>query len=403
MRIVVINHFSIKRVDYLKAFEKINAEIIFLTKEKFKNDFKPFFKHTIGYENLDTNDNVYWDIVRLHSENPIDAIVATYEFDLENTGRLRDYLGIFGQKTNSAVQFRNKFEMKSKLKGLIQLPAFQELNSVFDLMSFLKTYDYPIVVKPKSGAGSVGVKILRNEEDTKQFLVIEDKKDLMLEKYVPGDMFHVDGLFMEGTLILSVPSRYINGCLAFEEGNYLGSVMLQEDSLHYEMLNCDVLKVLRTLETPSHIIAFHAEFFLNENNEFVFCEIASRVGGGMVPETISYAKGVDLLSESIRAQLPMEHQISIPRNDLAGWVTIPPQKGILRQIDIASFEWIKDSYFKEEDINKNFAGACSSADAIISYVVSGKDTAEIEGRIKVLYEWQIEHMVWEEEIVLVQQ
>ncbi|WP_052429653.1 ATP-grasp domain-containing protein [Paenibacillus borealis] len=397
MRAAIINHFSVKRVDYIKALNNLDVEIVLFTKKKFENDYRQIFTTVLGYDHLEHNDNVYYDLIEMHKEKNFDVIIATYEFDLEKVGLLRSYLGLPGQNASSSLLFRNKFKMKSRLQGTVNLPRFKEVTNVFDIFDFAQSNGYPFVVKPQSGAGSVGVKIIRDVSGLRKLLEASITEPLLIEEYITGEMFHVDGLYKDGHLILSVPSKYINDCLAFETGKYLGSVMLEERDPYYDRLNREVAKVLDTLETPNQVIAFHAEFFLDDEDTLIFCEIASRVGGGMIPEAIYYAKGVDLLTESISSQLLIEHEFTVQDNKMAGWITIPPGTGKLKEFNLAPFEWIKESYYKEDDLNKIFEGASSSADAIISYVISGESTDELCERIEQIYAWHKLHDEWIQE------
>ncbi|MGL5379968.1 ATP-grasp domain-containing protein [Clostridium sp.] len=397
MKIAIINHFSPLRVNYEKALKEKKLDIHFFTKEKFRKDFSLMYDKVYSYENLDFDGNLISDIIIEHEKEKFEAIVATYEYDIERIGVLRDYLKINGQNGKSSFQFRDKYLMKDALKDSIKVPKFEKVNSVLDIEDFIKKNDFPVVIKPRLGAGSIGVKVVRCREELRNYYKNNNIYNLMIEEFVDGEMYHVDGLYKSGCILLSVPSKYINTCLSFEQGKYLGSYMLEKSNPKYDKLNEKVKIVLDSIETPKHAIAFHVEFFIDSNGEVVLCEIASRIGGGMIQEAIEYSYNIDLLSESIKGQifLSSELEVDYKKMKYSGWVIIPPKKGTLKDIQIANFDWIKDVYFKEEDINKYFEGADCSVASIVSYVVSGDNQDEIINRISELVEWQNNNTVWE--------
>lgn len=393
MRIAIINCFSPERLDYTSILNKEKDELVMFTKKKFEKYFSEQGIVTYGYEDFDNDGNLYLDIINEHKKIRLDAIIATHEFDIEKAALLRDYLGISGQNYKSGLQFRDKYLMKKSLVNTVPVPNFSKINNSLDIVRFIDQNDFPVVIKPRTGAGSVSVWIIRDEKELSEFLKQPTQHNLMIEKFVDGEMYHVDGLYKNNELVYSHPSKYINTCLSFDQNLALGSYQLSQSSLLCTLLNEKVETVLNTLETPNHVIPFHAEFFVNQDN-IIFCEIASRVGGGMINEGAIESHKIDLMAEGILGQVYQEREIKAFKQSLTGWVIIPPKIGILESIDISSEDWIVDYNFKNEDLGKEFHGGDSSASQIISYLVSGDSEQEIQDRIDKLIKWQEENIVW---------
>ncbi|PZD96791.1 carboxylate--amine ligase [Paenibacillus sambharensis] len=397
MRTVIINRSSAKRVQFHKWLEGIEGEFILVTKDAYSNDFDSFFSSVIGFKDFADNDYIYSYIIDLNKTKEIDYIIALNEFDLLKAAYLREYLGIEGQNSESAMAFRDKVMMKDRLASVVQTPTYQRINHALDLIDFKQKHGLPLVVKPVDGAGSVGVEIIRDENDYRELLEKGIGSNLEVETFVLGEMYHVDGLYRDGELLLSHPSRYIHGCLAFQDSKFLGSVMLETDNELTARLNEAVHRVLDAMPTPGHTISFHAEFFHTEQNELVLCEIASRVGGGMIAEAMLAATGVDILGESARGQCgapPSFQNASV--NQLAGWILIPPKNGTLRALDLSyPYDWVVDYYTKEEYIGKTFDKASSSVDAYISLLVTGESEQQIEERFHIINKWFEDHTKWE--------
>lgn len=393
MRVAIINCFSPERLSYETVLNQENIDVVMFTKLKFKEYYLEKGILTFGYEDFDNDGNIYLDFIKEHQKEKFDSIIATHEFDIERAACLREYLNISGQSYKSGMQFRDKYLMKKALVGVINIPEFAKVSHPLDILDFIKKHGYPIVIKPRMGAGSVNICILRNDEELSSFLKKPLNKELMVEKFVEGEMYHVDGLFKEGCLVYSQPSKYINTCLSFEEDYALGSFQLHRSNELYETLNKSVSVVLNTLNTPEHVIPFHAEFFVNKD-VITFCEIASRVGGGMINEASLESDKIDLITEGIFGQIFKNREIIKVNSALTGWVMIPPKKGVLKKINISKEAWIVENTFKMENINKEFFGGDSSASQIVSYLVKGTSEQEVQDRIKELISWQEENMVW---------
>lgn len=396
MRTVIINQFSPERVNYKKALKDINTEVVLLTKNKHVNAYKEMFENTIGFDNFDNNDRLYSYIIDLNKNEKIDYIVATHEFDLVKAGQLRDFIGVEGQNSESAISFRDKYVMKQKVHGAIQTPSFERTKNVFDLIKFKEQHGYPFIVKPVDGAGSVGVQVIKDDQEFNDLLENGVFYGWIAETFIDGDMYHVDGLYENGKLLFSQPSIYLNGCLAFQEGNYLGSSMIDKKNPMFNRLNESVMQVLSVLPTPNHAIAFHAEFFHTKENDIVFCEIASRVGGGMISECIEATKGIDILNESIRAQCGMVPDVNLTSDSLGGFIIIPPKEGTLVSINVDfPYEWVVDCYTKADYIGKKFDGSSSSVDSVASIVVKGETEEEVHNRLLQVYDWFEQNSKWD--------
>lgn len=394
MRTVIINRASPERAPYEEWLHDMEDEFIIVTKNEHVEKYSDFFFRKIGFSNFKDNDNVYKFIADLHKETKIDRIVATNEFDLMKAGRLRDYLGIPGQTGDSARAFRDKVYMKQLACDSIRIPKFKKVNDIMDLMAFIEEQGYPIVIKPVDSAGSVDVRIVRDEQQLNEVLKEGLSGNIEAEEYIEGDMYHVDGLYANGGLLLSRPSRYVNGCMAFQDDKYLGSIMLQPSAL-YDRLNQSAEAVLNALPTPDHVICFHGEFFHTANDEIVLCEIASRAGGGDIIEAFAYATGVNILRESVRAQCGGLVQCEPTLESLAGWLLIPVKDGILCSIPTETpFDWVLSCTVKPEYIGKKFEKASSSTDCVATILIAGKSEQQILERMDIVYEWMQSKIVW---------
>ncbi|MBL1228440.1 ATP-grasp domain-containing protein [Enterococcus sp. BWB1-3] len=397
MAIIVINHFSDGLKDYKSAFEGYEGEVIFITSLKNKNAYKNVFQNRVIIDDFYKDDRLQLYISDLAKIKKIEKIIATHEFDLEKIGRLRDELFIDGQSERSALQFRDKYLMKSTLNGKVKLPKYQLIENMKDIDQAISNIGFPLVLKPLDGAGAIGVDILTEHQSIE---ILKKQFPLLAEEYIDGnEMFHVDGIFQNNKIILAKPSKYENGCLAYKENLFVGSIMLDDKDEMNSYLIEESNKILQNMQTPAHAFAFHIEFFY-KNNELIFCEAACRVGGTKINETFLAKTGVDLFVESIKAQLYDDYSISnhkiVEENYVYGGITIPFQSGKLIDINKeCPFDWVVMYAPKIKKIGNYFNGGDSSASEVISAIIKGSSFEDVKSKMWKFDEWSKENCIWE--------
>ena len=141
----------------------------------------------------------------------IDRIVALDDFDVETAATLREHLRVPGMGDSTARYFRDKLAMRTKARdeGLL-VPEFIHVLNYNRLHEFMQRVPPPWVLKPRSLAGSMGIKKVRSADEFWAALeTLGDRQSFyLLEQYVPGDIFHVDSIFYERKLLFSVASQY---------------------------------------------------------------------------------------------------------------------------------------------------------------------------------------------------
>lgn len=397
MSLLIISRNKPSTVNYYDILKDLNLDITMLTKEEFI-DYLPNDGENIGYKNFDFSDLPYIDAIKISKNKEINCLLAIHEFDLVKAGRIRDYLEIEGQNEESATAFRDKVVMKDLASTVIKTPKYQRVENIIDIVDFIETNGYPVIIKPVDGAASTGISKIENDGQLRVFLENERIENYIIETFVEGDMYHIDGLYENGKVLFSHPSKYINPCLDFQSNKTLASYMLQFDNPMLERLNKAVEDILNSFPTPKNIIAFHAEIFHTPDDELVFCEIASRVGGAKIVDVIEHSTGINLLTEWIRAQCSTvkSSDYTFRNSKLAGWIIIPPQKGKLVNIktDIP-YEWVISCDIKEGIVGQDFAGANSSIDYVASLFVEGNSEKEVIERIEKVNEWFTNNVQWD--------
>lgn len=318
---------------------------------------------------------------------------ATGEFDLIRAAQLREYLGLEGQNITSALAFRDKIIMKDEIAAVgLKTPFYAKVNSCIDLYQFIDTHGYPVIVKPRRGVASLNTRILHNAEDLKEFLTSPagtfEKPRMMVESFVKGGMFHVDGLVIKDKLI-SWPSTYLATAMDMVQGQYFANHLLSSDNPLTPMLKDYAEKVLKALPTPENT-AFHLELFQNEDGELIFCEVASRAGGGYTNSIWDDAFGIPLrdLFYYIQAglELPPINENLLPKSIPAS-VVIPKKTGIISKIQSeCSLGYVTKyvTFYKEGDQTEK---SMDTMNPVLSGFMTGISEQDTRHKVEGFLEW----------------
>ncbi|MFI9318402.1 ATP-grasp domain-containing protein [Kitasatospora aureofaciens] len=188
----------------------------------------------------------------------------------------------------------------------------------------------PFVVKPPSGAGSQHTWIVREPADLD---VAEPRSGpWLVERFVPGEELHVDGVVREGRVLLVSVSRYLHNVIEVHDGRLVASATLDDtdSALAAEVaaLTGRVLAALDYRDGVYHLEAFH------DDGRLTFGECAGRIGGGLIHETVLAKYGIDLYDEWAAAALgrpsPAAAREVRALKDSFGWVNLPARPGRLR-------------------------------------------------------------------------
>ncbi|MFI6361181.1 acetyl-CoA carboxylase biotin carboxylase subunit family protein [Nocardia sp. NPDC050630] len=272
-------------------------------------------------------------------EHRVGLVASSSEDDVLRSARLRVRLGLPGQTTESACAYRDKLIMKDRAaRAGVEVPGRRAIDRPTDLMEFIEEVGLPVVVKPRRGAASIGVRILRDGSDVTAFLASGElpaapqrSGRLIAEEYIDGDFFHVDGVIADAAVVHCWPSQYNSGnAEAAQTGSELSSVPLAADDPRTYVLQEFAADVHRAMPTPSFPTSFHLEAWIPAHGRPVLCEVASRTGGALIARTYREAFGVHLSRENLRGQcglgLELTHQPAVPRR-AGGWVLFPPGHG----------------------------------------------------------------------------
>lgn len=260
----------------------------------------------------------------LMRERPVDRIVALDDFDVEKAAFLREEFRIPGMGQTTARYFRDKLAMRMQARDRgIPVPPFTSLFHSEDINRFAREVSPPWVVKPRGEASATGIRKVHSVEELWQVVneLGDRRHQFLVEQFKPGAVYHIDALSVDGELVFSRVSRYLNTPFEVAHGGGIfRSHTIEYDSpddLALQELTGQVMKAFGMQYSASH-----TEFIKSDDGDFYFLETSSRVGGAHLAEMVEHSSGVNLWTEWARLEdakaKGLRYQLPPVRRDYTG-------------------------------------------------------------------------------------
>ena len=235
-----------------------------------------------------------------------DRIVPLDDFDVELAAMLREHLRVPGMGGTTAHYFRDKLAMRMRASEAgIAVPDFIHVLNHAKLVEFMDRVPPPWVLKPRSMAGAIGIRKIHSAGEFWGIVesLGDEQSNYLLERFVPGDIFHVDSIVYEREIRFAVASGYGAPPLEVAHGGGIFTTrILERDSETAQRLlalNGPVLAALGLLRGVSH-----TEYIIGrEDGRVYFLETSARVGGAHIAELVEAATGINLWAEWAKVEM----------------------------------------------------------------------------------------------------
>jgi hypothetical protein len=261
---------------------------------------------------------------------PPSRLVALKEDDLLVAARLREELGLPGQRPGDLLRFRDKYLMCRRVAAAgLPVPEFAAVTDRRSVADLADSAGWPLVLKPRIGSSSAGVVVLTGPDGLSELQ--DTAQPMMAQAFNMHPIHHVDGIFDGSGLVCWRVSRYVNTCLGFREGAFLGSVE-EDDPQVCRAVEEAATAFLRALTDEP--VPFHLEVFVERGPRGTRCsflEVGARVGGAEIPFIWRELHGYDLMRAAFDLQLgrrPAEPPSPRPvPGEVGGWLLVPAPTG----------------------------------------------------------------------------
>lgn len=298
-----------KGTDFLREAKRLGKHVILLTTVPLEHaDSWPreSIDEIFAMPDLSDVDAVINGVSYLARTRVVDHIVPLDEYDVPVAAELREHFRLPGMNISRARLFRDKLAMRMETdaRGIL-VPDFTSVVNDGRVREFTERIPAPWVLKPRAEASSIGIARVESEQDLWQRLeALGDRRSyFLLERYVPGDVYHVDSVVSGGVAVFAEANRYLKPPMeVFHTGGISMSRTVTRDSEEEQLLQELNKHVLAALGMEQGIT--HMEFIRGrDDGRFYFLEVAARVGGAYTVEMVAAATGINLWQEWARLEV----------------------------------------------------------------------------------------------------
>jgi biotin carboxylase len=293
---------------FLEECAALGCRVVLLTVEKHRNGDWPraILEDFVTMPEGLSLEQVTNTVTYMARSKWFDRLVALDEFDMETVAHLREHMRIPGMGRTLTSHFRDKLVMRFEAQQAGALvPEFTRMLVHEELRQWMAKVPAPWVLKPRSEASSIGIKKMHAADDVWRTLEqLGDRQSYyVLERFVPGDIFHVDSIVSEGAVAFTSVSGYGKPPMqVMHEGGVFTTRILERDSPTARALvemNARLIPALGMVRGVTH-----AEYIRgHKDGQFYFLEAAARVGGAFIADVVEAATGVNLWREWARIEV----------------------------------------------------------------------------------------------------
>lgn len=304
------------------------ARVTFLTRQPEKYPFLVDPAPGLSVVVMDANDVEAVTEYVAQVRRDLDAVLTFSEFYVATAAEVAARCGFRYLCPAAARTCRNKFEMRKALRlAGLATPEFRLLVSEEEALLAAREMDYPCVVKPPADSSSKGVRLVRDgAELVAHFRRLHSCRvndrgqrlggEALVESLLKGPEVSVETITLApgDVRVIGITAKHLSPPPLFVEiGHDFPAALGAGESAAIRGTVLSALVAVGYDFGPAH-----TEVRLTETGPVVV-EINPRLAGGMIPELVRHALGIDLLSALLN-QLCGQQVDLTPRR--AEWASI---------------------------------------------------------------------------------
>ncbi|RDH78074.1 ATP-grasp domain-containing protein [Mycolicibacterium moriokaense] len=251
----------------------------------------------------------------IHRNAPVTALACFLESTILAAAVAADALGIPSNPLAAVRTAHNKFLTRQAVKrhGIAQQP-WRLCRSFDEVVAFRNSLDgAPFVVKPVTGAGSAGVKLVRNDDELrsawdsigrlKWWALLDNSENAVIaEAVLPGAEISVEAMSIDGRHeVVAITGKLTTGAPEFVELGHW-----QPASLREAQRDAVIERTIEILDAIGHHIGpSHTELMV-DGLDVGLVETHTRFGGDQIWELTQLTTGRHFATETVFALLGLD-------------------------------------------------------------------------------------------------
>jgi len=291
---------------------------------------------------LDTSDpdRVRSVVAELQGRGELFGITTSSEYFIAATARLAAEFGYAGPPPEAVELCRNKARLTERLAAAgVPVPRSRTVSSAEEVRAAVAELELPVVIKPVSGSGSMGVSRADDEtaaeDKVKAILAVRKNErglplpdEVLVQTCIVGREYSVEAM---GTTIIGVTSKHLGG----PAGTFV--------EIGHDHPACgpdqEIREVAEVARRALEVVGFtygptHTEIKVGPEGAAVL-EINPRLAGGFIPELVRLARRIDLIDATIGSALGDMSPLGdfAVRAHASIRFLLPPGDGVVRAVN----------------------------------------------------------------------
>jgi carbamoylphosphate synthase large subunit len=222
-------------------------------------------------------------VERIQARGWVDRMEATVEAHIMATARVREARGIPGISVQTSYLCRDKPAMKEALREAgISCAQSTGTDSAEEVRDFAKTVGYPLIIKPRDGAGAAGTWRVNGDEELENAIKeshVGHGASVAVEEFIEGHEGFFDTISVDGKIMHSFITHYFPNVLEAMRTRWISPQFIATNRLDvegYDEVKVMGEKVIAALDIGTS--ATHMEWFFGPKG-LKFSEIGCRPPG----------------------------------------------------------------------------------------------------------------------------
>ncbi len=303
MHVVFIEpRFPTNQKLFIRALAEVGATISAIgegSKASLDDDLRRWLTHYEEVRNVTDPSGVLPAVRFIQRHLPIDRLEATVEAHIMPTAHVREAAGIPGTSTRTAYLCRDKPAMKEVLRqGGIPCAESTAAASADEVRAFIERVGYPVMLKPRDGAGASGASRVDSDRELEPALrALGAGRSIAVEEFIEGHEGFLDTLTLRGEVVHEFATHYYPNVLEAMRTRWISPQFVTTnriDSSGYDEVKVMAQKVVTLLGIETS--ATHMEWFSGAKG-LKFSEIGCRPPGVRAWDLYNVANDMDLYRE----------------------------------------------------------------------------------------------------------
>jgi len=364
MHVVFIEpRFPANQRFFVRALKEVGATVTAIgegSKDSLPGDLRHALTHYEQVSSVVNEAEVFRAAKFIHSRARIDRLEAVVEAHIMSTAKVREMLGIEGTSVKTSWLCRDKPSMKAALREA-GIPCAQSTaaSSVAEVIEFAKQVGFPLILKPRDGAGASGTARVNSIADVQRAasdLGLDRGRSVAVEEFIEGHEGFYDTITIGGRVVHEFATHYYPNVLEAMRTRWISPQFITTNRIDsapgYQELKVLGQKVVRALNIGTS--ATHMEWFVGPKG-LKFSEIGCRPPGVRAWDLYNVGNDVDLYREWAMAIVHGRPGARLSRRFATGIVALrPTQDGRiagyhgLDKVERAFGQWMIDAHIPPE-------------------------------------------------------